>query len=109
MNALVVAIKVGIVVLVIGFGAFYVDAELGTVHSAEHRRMGRIRLERHSACGGHHLFRLHRLRRCLDRGAGGEESAARRSLWHSPATSSCTILYVLIRRAHRDASLSQAQ
>ena len=83
-NAIVVAIKVGIVVLVIGFGAFYVNRrQLASVHSGEHRRVGPVRLERRHPRLRHHVLRLHRLRRGLHRGAGSEESAARHADRHS--------------------------
>ena len=82
-NAIVVAIKVTVIVLFIGFGMWVVRRrQLAAVHPAEHRRVRPVRLERRRAGRRHHLLRLHRLRRGLDRGAGSEEPAARHADRH---------------------------
>ena len=95
-NALVVAIKVGIVVLVIGFGAFYVDASnwepFIPPNTGEWGVYGWSGILR----GGHHLFRLHRLRRCLDRGAGGENPQRDVPFGILASLIVYTILYVLM-------------
>ncbi len=83
-NTIIVAIKVGIVIAVIAFGAVYVNTrELGALHTEEHRQLRRVRLERNSSGLGHHFLRLYRLRRRLDRGAGSEEPAARHADRHA--------------------------
>ncbi len=56
--------------------------QLGSLHSAQHRHVRRVRLVRHRARLGHHLLRLHRLRRGLHRGPGSEESVARHAHRH---------------------------
>ena len=87
-----------IVVLVIGFGAFYVDRRQLGIRSfrantgvwGQFGWSGVIRALRH------HLLRLHRLRRGVHGRAGSEESAARHADRHSRAASSsarcCTSL-----------------
>ena len=83
-NTIIVAIKVSIVIAVIVFGAVYVNpAELGALHTDKHRHVRRVRLERHPSGIGHHLLRLHRLRRRLDRGPGGQGPAARHADRHA--------------------------
>ena len=56
--------------------------ELRAVHPAEHRQLRRVRLVGHLPRRGGDLLRLHRLRRRLDRGAGGAQSAARHAARH---------------------------
>ncbi len=77
-NTIIVAIKVGIVIAVICFGAMYVDpANWHPLHPEKHRYLRHLRLERHPAGRGRHFLRLHRLRRSLHGRARGEGSAAR--------------------------------
>ena len=69
----IVGIKVAVVLLIIGVGGMFVSTEYWQpVHPAEHRRVRRVRLERRAARRRRDLLRLHRLRRGLDGGAGGE-------------------------------------
>ncbi len=60
----------------------HLHRELAPVHSGQHRRVRRIRLERHRARRRRDLLRLHRLRCGLDGGAGIAESAARHAARH---------------------------
>ena len=82
-NSIVVAIKVAVIVLFIGFGVWFVDG--ANWHPFIPPNTGHVRplrLERRRARGRHHLLRLHRLRCGLDRRAGSEESAARHADRH---------------------------
>ena len=63
-------------------GVLHRAGELAPVHPREHRALRRVRLERRAARRGRDLLRLHRLRRGLDVGAGGEEPAARHAPRH---------------------------
>ena len=59
------------------------DGQLASVHPAEPGIVWRLRMERDRPRGGGDLLRLHRLRRRVHRGAGGEEPAARHADRHS--------------------------
>ena len=75
-NAVVVVIKVTVVLVFIGVGIWFVKgANYTPFIPREHRHVRRVRLERHPAGGGRDFLRLHRLRRGLDGGAGGQEPA----------------------------------
>ena len=75
-NNVIVFVKIAIVFLVIGFGAMYVNtANWHPFIPPNTGEIGPLRLSRHRARRGGDLLRLHRLRRRLDGGAGGEESA----------------------------------
>ena len=98
-NTIIVAIKVSIVIAVIVFGAFYVNtANWYPVHTAEHREpSAQFGWSGILQAAGDHFLRLHRLRRRLDRRAGGQEPAARHADRHARAVSAiCTVLYILM-------------
>ena len=78
-----VAIKTIVLVVFVVAGAVVREArEPDAVHSAEHRRVRPVRLERRAARRRRDVLRVHRLRRRVDRGAGGEEPAARHADRH---------------------------
>ncbi len=83
-NNVIVFIKMAIVILVIGFGFMYVNtANWHPFIPREHRRVRPLRIERHRPRRGSRVLRLHRIRRGLDRGAGGEESTEGHADRHS--------------------------
>ena len=83
-NAVIVVVKVAVVLMVIVAGAMFINtANWYAVHSGEHRRVRRVRLQRHPARGRRHLLRLHRIRRGIDGGAGSEEPAEGHADRHS--------------------------
>ena len=77
-NNIIVIVKLAIVLLVIGFGFMYVNSDnWHPFIPANTGDIRAVRLERNRPRRGRHLLRLHRIRRRVDGGAGGEESAAR--------------------------------
>jgi hypothetical protein len=83
-NTIIVAIKVSIVVAVIMFGAFYVNTANWFPYIPPNTgTFGQFGWSRSSGGRGDHLLRLYRLRRRLDRGAGGQGSGARHADRHA--------------------------
>ena len=60
----------------------YQSRQLRAVHSAQHRRIRPLRLERRHARRRRDLLRLHRIRRRFHRRAGSQEAAARHAHRH---------------------------
>ena len=77
-NSIIVAVKVSIVLAVIGIGAFYMDtANWHPFIPAQHRHLRRVRLYGRAARGGHRVLRLSRVRRGQHHRGRGEEPATR--------------------------------
>ena len=74
LNNIMVAVKLSVVVAFILLGAAYVtSANWHPAHSVQYRRVRPFRLVRRGARRLGRVLRLHRLRRRLDRRAGGQE------------------------------------
>ena len=85
---IVVAIKVAVIILFIGFGMWVIDgANWHPFIPPNTGEFGQFGWSGVVPGGRHHLLRLHRLRRGLDRGAGSEEPAARHADRHPRAAS----------------------
>ena len=82
-TTIIVAIKVAVVLCSSSWASCYINTPTGTPSSRRTPALRAFRLERHLAGRRRHLLRLHRLRRRLDRRAGGQEPGARHADRHA--------------------------
>ena len=100
-NGFIVAAKIIVILLVIGFGVFYVDPDNWKPFVPENTGVrGQFGPSGVLRRLGSHLLRLHRVRRRLHGGPGGEESAtAIMPIAIIASLLICTVLYVLMSGA----------